>query len=99
MFATALPVALPRHATEPAERPTDCADRQRDIDVGGCVADALGLLLGSSTRQHDHGAGRADQPGELEQLLFADAGDALHHAGPVAGYEGSKPLESFRSRL
>ena len=57
VLAAALAVALAGQRAEPAAAGPAQAERERDIDVGERVSDALGLLFGPARRQHHRARG------------------------------------------
>ena len=97
VFASALAVALPREAAEPAAAAADLPERERDVDEGERVGHALRLLF-SSARGEDHRrASPAQQVRGTDDVRLGHAGDALDAPRPVRGHRRAHLVESSRA--
>ena len=61
VLPAALTVALTGERAESAERRSDLPKRQRDVEIGECVVDALRMLLRAPSGEN-HGARGLSQP-------------------------------------
>ncbi len=98
VLAAALPVALPGQAAIAAARLAGLAQRQRQIDEGEHIVDAMALLLGAAPGEH-HGGGRLPQDvGGLFDLARRHAGDPLDAIGPIGRDDAADRVETGGAR-
>ena len=95
VLASPLPVSLAGDGPVAAERGAHLSERQRDVDIGERVVDALGLLLGTPAGQDDDPFRGAQRAGGFDELSLRHAGQPFDALGPVGRGELPHVVESF----
>src|SRR5215510_15003993 len=95
VLASALAVALSRHAAVTTERAADCTKCESNVDVGKRVVDTLRLLL-RPTRSQNHRMRRASQqPRGFDDRCLRHTGDLRDSPRPVDCCETTHLVESL----